>query len=140
MGRPAVHPRVIVVGSDVHLLLILVIIPLVAVRHDDRLVVTGQILDEGGGCLDDISIQPENPGGAGSESCENKTVSGSTHRLATRLLVLHLVPLLLILRGERRIEILPKDADTREPRIDRSGLRLADSLFERRNSCVSVFR
>lgn len=100
----------------------------------------GQILDEGGRCLDDISIQPKNPGGTGSDSRKDKTVPGTTHRLAACLLVLHFVPLLLILRGERRLEILPKDADTREPRVDRPGLCLANSLFECRNSRISIFR
>lgn len=100
----------------------------------------GQILDEGGRCLDDISVQPKNPGGTGSNSRKNKTVPGTTHRFAACLLVLHFVPLLLILRGERRVEILPEDADTREPRVDRSGLRLANSLFECRNSRISIFR
>ena len=90
----------------------------------------GEVLDEGAGGLDDVRIEPEDPGGAGAEGREEEGVAGAAHGLAANFLRRHLVPLFLVLRLQRRVKVLAEDADAREAVLDGAGLRLADGRFE----------
>lgn len=106
--------------------MIVIVVPLVAVRYDNRVIMTRQILDESGGSLDDICIQPEDPGGCRAEGGEEEAVPGAGHALAPSLLVLELVALFFILGLQRGLEVLAEDADAGEAGGDGPVLRLAD--------------
>ena len=136
--RLRVDPIIEVVRPHRHSLLVLVEVALEAVRRDDRLVMGGQVLDEARRRLDNVGVEPEHPAGGGAHGGEEQAVAGLCHGRAPRLLVLELVPLVLRLRLQRRLRVLPQDRDAGEPLLLRARLRLLYLLLQSRGGCVAL--
>ena len=77
--RWGVLPAVEVVGSRAHCVLFSVQVSLEAIGHDDGFIVACEILDQARRCLDDIRVQPQNPGSSRSKRSEEDAVPGFTH-------------------------------------------------------------
>lgn len=136
----AIDPVVVVVGANGHGLLLGVVKPLEAVGGDDGRVVVGEVLDDGGGELDDVGVEPEDPRGGRAEGGEEEGVARFGHGGATSLLVLHLVALGFVLRGEGVFGVLAEDGDGGEAAGFGAGLGLGDLLLEVGVGLVAFFR
>ena len=136
LGRLAVLPAVEVVRALSGLAGV-VLIALVAVGHDNGLVVRREVLDERGRGLDDVAVEPEHPRRVGPQRGEEERVARLRHGGAPHLLILHLVPLRLVLRGQRRVEVLPLDDDPPEL-VGAALLCLGDLGLQGRGSGVAL--
>lgn len=120
-------PVVEVVGPDGLLVFVLVEVALVAVCCEDRLVVAGHVLDERSWGLDDVCVEPEHPGGEGTDGGEEEGVSGGGHLGASFFLDLEGVSVLLEL-GDGGVVVLPEDCDFGE--LGRGGVLGALDLLD----------
>lgn len=82
----------------------------------------GEVLDQIGGRLDDVGVEPEDPRGGWAEGGEEQRVAGFGHGGAADLLVLDLVPFGFVLGLERGVKVLSEDDDAFEPVFFRARL------------------
>lgn len=90
---------------------------------------TGKVLDQGRGSLDNVGVEPKDPRGLGSNGGEEKRVSCASHGGTAKLLGGQRVSVLLVLWG-RSVEVLSHNGDAVETVLLGTVLNLLDGGFK----------